>query len=811
MALVSGAIVLAAGSLVGVVTTASSKPGENIDQVAYIQEQPFPLPPSSSSNCDPATNLCVEDSSDSTDGPPDAGEVFVVDIDGSDRQQLTIRNETDGDDDDRDNHFPVWSPNGEKIAFSGTTQNVDEHPDGPPNLQRTEEKSLWTMNRDGSGKVKIASLAAPEAARWSPDSTRLAFHSERDFTDENEIQDDGDTVWYEGDHSSIVVARADGGGETMVTNSDSVNEFDDAFPAWSPNSQRLAFFRDLDGNEDNVELVIADATTNATLVTTLSTPMNDAFPQWSPDGMWIAFHVDDGDDEYPELYVANAVSGAVTQITNTTNVDTPRDCPDRSSSSSTATDECGPARPQWSPDSTKLAFAMGTENGDGDDPAETWIINRDGSGARRVSSSLVDNPANPIWGSRFFKWSPDGTKLAFRSPDGDCCSTTPRQDGIESIYVVPTDGSAGPMTVTTNGTRFFDWSTDSQRIVYQGRTGADAVAPVNNTTAGAGSGKDKPEGKASGKAMAKSDDEASTNGVSPNVPNNNGYGDYDILVRNIDGTNEVNLSDGAVDNDLDDLQPSVRPLPRLSSGYRLIASDGGVFTFGNRNFQGSLGDMRLNEPVVGGATNLATLDGYWMVASDGGVFAFHTPFFGSAIGLLQGSKATEIEPTVTGLGYWVVTARGKVLTFGDAVSFGDMSTQPLAGEIIGMATTTTGKGYWLIGSDGGIFAFGDARYRGSMGGILLNAPIVDLTSTADDGGYYLIAADGGVFAFGNAVYRGGMGGIRLNAPVVAGLLGPTGTGYWMGAMDGGVFSFQMPFHGSMGSTRLNQPVNDMIY
>jgi hypothetical protein len=61
----------------------------------------------------------------------------------------------------------------------------------------------------------------------------------------------------------------------------------------------------------------------------------------------------------------------------------------------------------------------------------------------------------------------------------------------------------------------------------------------------------------------------------------------------------------------------------------MVASDGGVFGFGDAPFFGSPGTVHLNRPIVGMA---ATPDGrgYWMVASDGGVFGFgDAPFFGS--------------------------------------------------------------------------------------------------------------------------------------------------------------------------------------
>jgi hypothetical protein len=63
-------------------------------------------------------------------------------------------------------------------------------------------------------------------------------------------------------------------------------------------------------------------------------------------------------------------------------------------------------------------------------------------------------------------------------------------------------------------------------------------------------------------------------------------------------------------------------------GYWLVASDGGVFCFGDAHFLGSTGNLRLNRPVVGMAATPTGL-GYWLVASDGGIFTFDTSFFGS--------------------------------------------------------------------------------------------------------------------------------------------------------------------------------------
>jgi len=66
-----------------------------------------------------------------------------------------------------------------------------------------------------------------------------------------------------------------------------------------------------------------------------------------------------------------------------------------------------------------------------------------------------------------------------------------------------------------------------------------------------------------------------------------------------------------------------------SHGYWEVATDGGLFAFGDAAFYGSMGGKPLNQPIVGIA---ATPDGggYWEVASDGGLFAFgDAAFYGS--------------------------------------------------------------------------------------------------------------------------------------------------------------------------------------
>jgi hypothetical protein len=103
-------------------------------------------------------------------------------------------------------------------------------------------------------------------------------------------------------------------------------------------------------------------------------------------------------------------------------------------------------------------------------------------------------------------------------------------------------------------------------------------------------------------------------------------------------------------------------------GYWLVAADGGVFSFGDARFQGSMGGTHLDKPVVGMAGN--TLGGYWLVASDGGVFSFDAAFKGSLGSITLNAPVSGMAATDDGLGYWMVTADGGAFAFGDAPFWG---------------------------------------------------------------------------------------------------------------------------------------------
>ena len=64
-----------------------------------------------------------------------------------------------------------------------------------------------------------------------------------------------------------------------------------------------------------------------------------------------------------------------------------------------------------------------------------------------------------------------------------------------------------------------------------------------------------------------------------------------------------------------------------------MASDGGIFNFGDVAYFGSAGGMPISAPVVG-MVRTADGQGYWMVGRDGGIFNYgDAGFYGSAGGL----------------------------------------------------------------------------------------------------------------------------------------------------------------------------------
>ncbi len=200
----------------------------------------------------------------------------------------------------------------------------------------------------------------------------------------------------------------------------------------------------------------------------------------------------------------------------------------------------------------------------------------------------------------------------------------------------------------------------------------------------------------------------------------------------------------------------------------------------------ALSHLKLAQPIVGIA---ATPDGegYWLVASDGGIFSYgDAAFYGSTGAIHLNAPIVGMATTPDGHGYWLVASDGGIFNYGDAIFMGSTGAIHLNSPIVGMATATDGLGYWLVASDGGIFTFGLASFYGSTGAIHLNAPIVGMARTPDGHGYWLVAKDGGIFTYGDAQFEGSLGIIGTVLGIV---VNPTTGRYGLVMADG---SAQVP-------------------
>ena len=189
------------------------------------------------------------------------------------------------------------------------------------------------------------------------------------------------------------------------------------------------------------------------------------------------------------------------------------------------------------------------------------------------------------------------------------------------------------------------------------------------------------------------------------------------------------------------------------AGYWLVASDGGVFSYGDAAFHGSTGGLTLAQPIVGMAgTRPRAATGSWRPTAASSRSAHRSTGPRAASPSTSRSSEWRRRRTAAATGSWRPTVASS------ASATPPSTARPAAcvlnAPVVGMAATPDGGGYWLVASDGGIFSFGDAAFHGSTGSLVLNAPVVGMAATGDGAGYWLVALDGGVFNFGDAPFDG---------------------------------------------------------
>jgi hypothetical protein len=271
-------------------------------------------------------------------------------------------------------------------------------------------------------------------------------------------------------------------------------------------------------------------------------------------------------------------------------------------------------------------------------------------------------------------------------------------------------------------------------------------------------------------------------------------------------------------------------------GYWLVQRSGGVYSFGDAHFHGSLPGLGVtpSAPIVGMA---ATSDGggYWLVGADGGVFAFGDAVFH---GSLPGLGVRPVDPivgmaaTADNGGYWLSGADGGLFTFGNAPycqpillsATGTYSSGTLLGPdlTVGIAAYPGSGGYATVAAVGtGVVdplagqPCAPPRTVDTVGAVILQpASVVGLISgitvARNGGNVWAVGDDGGVFAsqilgmngspeLPLAPFYGSLPslGVTPAAPIVGISATSDGRGYWLVGADGGVFAFgDAVFYGS---------------
>ena len=245
-----------------------------------------------------------------------------------------------------------------------------------------------------------------------------------------------------------------------------------------------------------------------------------------------------------------------------------------------------------------------------------------------------------------------------------------------------------------------------------------------------------------------------------------------------------------------------------AGGYWTTNPAGVVVSHGAAPLLGSpaLSKIALARPVVGMAAT-ADGNGYWLVASDGGIFSYgDAAFYGSTGGMRLNKPIVSMAATPDGHGYWLVASDGGIFSYGDATFYGSTGSIALNKPVVGMASTPDGHGYWLVASDGGIFTYGDANFYGSTGSIRLNLPVVGMAPAPDGNGYWLVGFDGGVFTFGDANFFGSSAGWGMYAYGV--IVNPSAQGYSVVVANGNEATFGPGLNPNAESVSLRQGAYD---
>lgn len=173
-----------------------------------------------------------------------------------------------------DETSPVWSPQGDKLAFVS---------------QQDGNREIYIMDISGENLMNFTQHPADDwTPAWSPDGTKIAFSSNRHGN------------W------EIFWANIDGSNLEQITNTGTGN----ISPVWSPNGQYIAFSSKRDGNWEIYSMRV-DGTELRRLT---NNDANDLAPSWSFSGDFIAYETNINGDV--EIYVMSSLGGNPRNVSN---------------------------------------------------------------------------------------------------------------------------------------------------------------------------------------------------------------------------------------------------------------------------------------------------------------------------------------------------------------------------------------------------------------------------------------------------------------------------------------------------------------
>jgi Tol biopolymer transport system component/predicted Ser/Thr protein kinase len=349
---------------------------------------------------------------------------------------------------------PVFSPNGERIAFRSTR----------------EPAGVYVMEAGGENvRLVVAGCHHPA---WSPDGQEIvcstAGHEEAPTT-RNTLP------------SALWVANVESGNKRLLCEGDAMQ------PSWSPNGERVAFWfmppsagrsdiGTIARNGGEIEVVTKDASTNWN-------------PVWSPDGKFLYFASDRGGNMSFWRVAIDEVSGKVlseAEVVSTPStfnrhlsfsgngrrlayVQTAQQANIQALKFDPSTERIAGepfwitrgdrhiVRPELSPDGTRFVMRISRRTQD-----DIVVVSRDGTQWRDLT--------NDKFFDRYPRWSPDGKRIAFASDRG----------GRYEIWVLDADATnLRQLTFDSPGdTTFPLWSPDGSQILFR-RNFVNVVLDLN--------------------------------------------------------------------------------------------------------------------------------------------------------------------------------------------------------------------------------------------------------------------------------------------------------------------------------------------